>query len=131
MCGSATAPGGILPRCRHSRVEPALSIEIPRKYAIPRASPLAGSSARTTLASPIGAITLLDPEPFEDRVVAAPTRPHLHLELEEHRVPQQRLDLRARARTDLADHRAALADEDLLLRVGLDEEIGTDDLVGH
>ncbi len=38
----------------------------------------------------------------------------------------ERLDLRARARADLADHRAALADQDPLLRLGLDEHARAD-----
>ncbi len=39
-----------------------------------------------------------------------------------------RLDLRTRAPADLPDHRAALADDDLLLRLRLDEQIGLDHL---
>ena len=42
---------------------------------------------------------------------------------------EELLDLRARARSDLPDHRAAAADEDLLLRFRLDEDVGGDRLV--
>jgi hypothetical protein len=44
-------------------------------------------------------------------------------------VSEERLDLRPRPGADLADHRALLADEDLLLRLGLDEQEGAQELV--
>ena len=42
---------------------------------------------------------------------------------------EQRLDLRPRARADIADLRTALADHDLLLRLGLDEDVSADGLL--
>src|SRR6266849_4317878 len=44
-------------------------------------------------------------------------------------MPDDRLDLRARAPTDLPHHRTALADDDLLLRLRLDEQVGLDHLL--
>ena len=67
--------------------------------------------------------TLLEAEALERRFVAAPVRAHLDHQLEVDRVAEQRLDLGARARADLLDHRAALADDDLLLRLRLDEHV--------
>ena len=46
-------------------------------------------------------------------------------------MPDERLDFRTGARADVLDDRAALADDDLLLRLGLDEEECTDCLVVH
>ena len=72
-----------------------------------------------------------DAEPLEHRLVAPPLRPGLDLEVEEDLVPEQELDLRARAGPDLLDDRAALADDDLLLRLGLDEDRRADGLLGR
>ena len=46
-------------------------------------------------------------------------------------MPEQRLDLGPRPCPDVPYHRAALADEDLLLRLGLDEDRGAHDLFLH
>src|SRR5258706_11295560 len=64
----------------------------------------------------------LQPEALEGRLVTPPARSHLHEQLEKNRVTEQRLDLRARAHADVLHHRAVLPDEDLLLRVRLDED---------
>src|SRR5205823_8176750 len=53
----------------------------------------------------------LDPEPLEHRLVAAPPGTHLHLQVEEDRPAEHRLDLRPGTGADLADHRTALPDE--------------------
>src|SRR5258705_6004813 len=65
----------------------------------------------------------LKTQSLERRLVAAPVRPHLDDELEIHLASEQRFDLRPGPRADLPDHRAALADEDLLLGVRLDEQV--------
>src|SRR4029079_7008625 len=70
-----------------------------------------------------------EPEALEHRVVAAPPWPRLDVQLEEHLVPEQVLDLRPRTRADLLHHGAALADHDLLLGLGLDEDRRPHDLV--
>ena len=46
------------------------------------------------------------------------------MQLEEDPATEQALDLGPRANADLLHHRAAAADEDLLLRLGLDEHVG-------
>ncbi len=53
------------------------------------------------------------------------------MQLEEHLVADHCLDLRPRPHADLLDHCALLADEDLLLRLGLDEHVGAHDLLVH
>src|SRR6185503_11083513 len=63
----------------------------------------------------------LDAKAFEHILVTAPVRPHLDLQLEIDVVAEKTLDLGPRAGADRPDHAAALADEDALLRLGLDE----------
>src|SRR4029079_2001297 len=75
--------------------------------------------------------SLLKSEALEHRLVAPPLGPRLHLQLEEDRMPEDELDLRARTGADLLHDRAALADDDLLLRLGLDKDRRADDLVGQ
>src|SRR6478609_4380858 len=72
---------------------------------------------------------VLKPEPLERRGVSPPARPDLHDELEVDLLPEDRLDLGARARADLAHHRASLADEDLLLRLRLDKDVRAQDVL--
>src|SRR5437868_12523860 len=62
----------------------------------------------------------LDPEPLQHRFVPAPFRAGLDAELEEDPPPEERLDLGTGACADLAHHAARAADDDLLLRLGLD-----------
>src|SRR5437899_12926547 len=66
-----------------------------------------------------------EPQPLEHRLVAAPLRGGLDLQLEEDLMAEQRLDRGARPPADLAHHRAALADQDLLLalRLGVDPDV--------
>src|SRR5262245_46716758 len=94
-------------------------------------TPSAGRSARRRTPRSCGASAHApsEPEPLERLGIAPPTGPDLHDELEEHCVADERLHLRSCTRPDLADHRAALADENALLRLGLDEDARADGLV--
>src|SRR6188472_323156 len=69
----------------------------------------------------------LEPEAFQRRLVPPPAWPYLDAKLEIDRMPDDGFDLGPRAPPDLPDHRAALADHDLLLRLGLDEHVSLDD----
>src|SRR5205085_1547494 len=71
----------------------------------------------------------LKSEPLEHRLVAAPLRGRLHLELQVNGVPDERLDERTRAAPDVAHDAAALADQDLLLALGLRVETNVDELL--
>ena len=62
----------------------------------------------------------VDPEPVEQRVVAAPAAAHAHRELEVHARAELALELAPRGGADRLDHPPAGADEDALLRLGLD-----------
>ena len=64
----------------------------------------------------------LDSEAFEHILVTAPVRPHLDLQVEVDLAAEKPLDLGPRAGADGLDHAAALADEDALLGLGLDDE---------
>src|SRR6266702_7638519 len=75
--------------------------------------------------------SFLEPETLERGFVAAPMRTHLDHQLEVDRVTEQLLDLGAGLRADLLDHGAAFADDDVLLRLGLDEHVCPQDLVGE
>ena len=80
---------------------------------------------------------LVDPEPVEQRVVGAPRPAHADRQVEVHAHADRVLELAARRGPDRLDHRAAAADEDALLglgldpqqRVDLDEVVALDDLV--
>ena len=62
----------------------------------------------------------LDPEPLEQRLVAAPARPHLDVQLEEDGWPSSS-SISGRARVPISRTiEPPLADQDLLLRLGLD-----------
>src|SRR5207247_8414397 len=65
-------------------------------------------------------------EAVEQALVLAPARRHLDLESEEHVAPEQVLDLEAGLAADALDHGAALADQDALLAVALDQDRGLD-----
>src|SRR3990170_790304 len=71
----------------------------------------------------------LEPEPLEHPRVSSPLRPNLDDELEVHGTAYQRLHLGPGSRADLAHHRAALADEDPLLGLGLHVEQRADGLL--
>src|SRR3954449_10503808 len=73
------------------------------------------------------ATPLLDPEPVQQPLVAAPPAPHAHRQLEVHAAAKLALELLARGRADRLDHPAAGADQDALLRLGLDPDEGADD----
>src|SRR5712691_4703058 len=64
----------------------------------------------------------LEPEAFQELLVAAPLRGDFHVQLEEDAAAEQRLDLGTGARPDLLHDRASLTDEDHLLRLCLDED---------
>src|SRR5881392_758419 len=66
----------------------------------------------------------LDPKPLQDILVPPPVRPHLDHQLEKHLAPEETLDLGPRPGAYLLDHASALADEDPLLGLGLDIEVG-------
>src|SRR5437588_5139789 len=73
----------------------------------------------------------LYPEPFEQGLVPSPARAYLHLQLEEDGMPYEQLDLGARALANLANHRTALSDHNLFLRLGLDEDARANNLACH
>src|ERR671925_1437346 len=56
-----------------------------------------------------------DSQPLQQCLVPAPLRSHLNLEVEKDPPLQEELDLGAGGAADLADHPAALADENPLL----------------
>ena len=68
----------------------------------------------------------LEPEPLEHRLVAAPLRRRLDLQLQVDLVAEEPLDTGPRLPADLTDDRAALADQDLLLALGLGVEADVD-----
>src|SRR5690242_11876339 len=61
----------------------------------------------------------LQAQALQHRLIAPPLGGRFHLQLQKDRVAEQRLDMRPRTAPDLADHRAALSDQDLLLALGL------------
>jgi hypothetical protein len=63
--------------------------------------------------------TLFDAEPVQEAFVATPTLTHAHAQVQENAAAEQRLHLLTRRATHVANHPAALADEDPLLRLGL------------
>src|SRR5581483_2782840 len=65
---------------------------------------------------------LFDSDPIEQGVVAAPVLAHLHLEVQVDAGAELALQLAPRRGPDFPDHPAALADEDALLRRGLDPD---------
>src|SRR6266566_4052844 len=71
----------------------------------------------------------LEAEALQRRFVTTPARLHLDAELEIDGMPDNGLDLGPRPPADLPHHRAALADDDLLLRLRLDEQVGLDHLL--
>src|SRR6478752_4977093 len=70
---------------------------------------------------------LLDPEPVEQGLVAPPPAPHAHRQLEVHAPAELALELLACGRPDGLDHPPARADQDPLLRLGLDPHERPDD----
>src|SRR3954467_14995157 len=73
------------------------------------------------------ATALLDPQPVQQALVPAPPAPHAHRELEVHAAAQLALELLARGRADRLDHPPPGADQDALLRLGLDPAEGAGD----
>src|SRR3954452_24171468 len=64
-------------------------------------------------------VALLDAEAVQQALVLAPAAAHAHAQVEEDLAPQQRFHLLAGRGADRADHLAALAHQDPLLRLGL------------
>src|SRR5215207_8230609 len=79
-------------------------------------------STRQTLRTDPSPCAASQPETFEHRLVPAPLRRRLHLQLEVDGMPEELLDRGPRRAADLAHHRTALADQDLLLALGLGVE---------
>ena len=69
---------------------------------------------------------LLDPEPVEQALVAAPALAHPDLEVEVDAAAELALELRAGGGADLLDLAAARADQDPLLGLGLGPDLGAD-----
>src|SRR3954454_1640356 len=67
---------------------------------------------------------LLDPDAVQQALIAAPAAPHLDLEVEEDACAEVSLELLAGRGAHLADHPAALADENPLLGLGLHPDLG-------
>src|SRR3954466_7222805 len=70
---------------------------------------------------------LLDPQPVQQPLVAAPPAPHAHRQLEVHAAAELALELLARGGPDRLDHPPAGADQDPLLRLRLDPHERADD----
>src|SRR5438445_13829459 len=86
--------------------------------------PIAGAKAKLSRRS-----RRLEAEALQGRFIAAPTRLHLDAKLEIHGMPDDRLDLGPRPHADLPHHRSTLADDDLLLRLRLHEQVRFDHLL--
>src|SRR6478736_9350399 len=114
--GLAVALGG--DRTERTQRDPRFALELLRSPPSPRAGP-----ARVVRDAdrPRHRSRSSEAEPLERLPVAAPAWPHLHDELQEHGMPDEGLDLGASPCPDLADRRAALPDQDALLRLGLHE----------
>src|SRR5579871_3854804 len=95
-----------------------------RQYA--ETTGFAGCDAPQPLA---GRSAALQAQTLQHRLIAPPLRGGLHLQLQVDRVPEDRLDVRPCASADLAHHRPALPDQDLLLALGLGVEPHVDALV--
>src|SRR5215212_11336133 len=67
----------------------------------------------------IAGANLFDAEPVKQALVAAPALAHAHAQVEEDLAPEQGFHLLARAAAHVANHPAALANQDSLLRLGL------------
>src|SRR5436190_13754793 len=82
---------------------------------------------RANLPRPPACAALLDPEPVEQRLVAPPPAPDADRQLQVHARAELALELLARRRADRLDHPPAGADQDPLLRLGLDPDERADD----
>src|SRR4051812_28192937 len=92
--------------------------------AIPTTCTRPAEGARTARCGPPLAV---EAEAVQQRVVGAPAAAHAHDQVEVDPGPEVALELLARGGPDRADHLAAGADEDALLRLGLHPRAGVDD----
>src|SRR5215212_3785472 len=111
-------------RSRLRRAVPCSPLPVGRPVRGPRRLALLSSVRAPATAPPWTPVGLLDAEAVEQALVGAPAAPHVDPQVEVDAAAELQLERLTRGRPDRLDHPPLLADEDALLRVGLDPDPG-------